>query len=98
MYQAIKKDKSNYTEAAEFSSFPKFAGAIGGIAGGLVLMLGGIIFSSVSYFSGISFHSLDVIAIAAAFIFLAVGAHFLDLMEREKKAKRIEYCKRQGFE
>lgn len=98
MYQVIKKDKSNYTETAEFSSFPKFAGAIGGLAGGLVLMLTGIILSAVSYFSAINFHSLDVLAIVAAFIFSAVGAHFLDLMEKEKKAKRVEYCKRQDFD
>lgn len=68
-----------------------------GIVGGLFLMVTGLILSAISYFYQINFRGLDAALIAAAFIFLAIGSHFLDLMEEKKKSKRIKYCREQGL-
>ena len=72
-------------------------GATVGIGGGLFLMAAGLIFGAISYFDRITFRGPDVASIVAGFIFLAVGMHFLDLMEEEKKTKRIEYCRENGL-
>ncbi|MGI8495488.1 MAG: hypothetical protein ACR2L1_09290 [Pyrinomonadaceae bacterium] len=61
-----------------------FIGAIGGITGGLILMLTGIILSAIAYFDRMSFHGGEVILIVSAFVFLAIGAHFLDSMENRR--------------
>lgn len=72
-------------------------GAAAGIAGGLFLMVTGLILWIISYFERINFRGLDTALIVAGFIFLVIGSHFLDLIDEEKKTKRINYCREHGL-
>jgi uncharacterized membrane protein len=94
MLQEVLGNRISPSNNPKNYSTVKFVGTIGGILGGLFLMLTGVILSIVSYFDRASFHGLEVILIFAAFIFLAIGSHCLDLIESEKKASSIERCKR----
>jgi cytochrome c biogenesis protein CcdA len=80
-----KKVKTN--EAKNFS-FVNFVGAMGGLVSGFVLILSGFILSAVSLFTRTNFNGWEVILIVTGFIFLAMGAHFLDLIDRKNKVKR----------
>ncbi|MCY7348777.1 MAG: hypothetical protein LH614_21520 [Pyrinomonadaceae bacterium] len=62
-------------------------GAVGGIIGGFFLMLTGLILSAVSFIDKMSFLGFEVFLLAAAFVLVTIGSHFLDLIEKEKKAK-----------
>lgn len=88
MRAAVMENKSIKTDEAEKKSFVNLFGAVGGIVGGFILALSGLILSVISFFTRIKFNSWEVILIATAFVFFAIGAHFLDLMDRENKAKR----------
>jgi len=94
MYQAVMENKIVKSKKAK-NSF--IIGAALGIVGGFFLMVTGLILSAISYFYQISFRGLDMVLIVAAFIFLAIGSHFLDLMDEEKKAKRIVFCREHGL-
>ena len=94
MYQAVMENKIVKSKEAKISFI---VGAVGGIGGGLFLMVTGLILSAISYFDQRSFRGLDVALLVAAFMFLAIGSHFLDLTEEEKTAIRIEYCRDQGL-
>ena len=72
-------------------------GASVGLGGGLFLMTTSFIFLAISYFDRLVYRGLDAALFAAGFIFLAIGANFLDLMEEKKKTKRIEYCRENGL-
>lgn len=61
-----------------------------GFIGGLMLLVAGLVLSAIAYFDEISFHGLDVVMIGASFILLMLGAHFLDLAEKEEKRKKKE--------
>lgn len=76
--------------------FESSTGAVGGFTGGSLLMTAGFTLSAVSYFSRINFRNPETILLAAGVGFLAVGAHFLDLIERDKKIERIACYEKYG--
>lgn len=88
MFEAVKKNESAKANDKKIFDFIKFTTAIGGIAGGLVFMLSGLILTVISRFSLSDFRVSETILIAAAFVLLAVGAHFLDLIERDGKLRK----------
>ena len=92
MVQAIMENQSAKLNKKKVST--KFVAAIGGLTGGLFLMLMGLTLSAISYFKQTSFHGLDVIMLVAAFVFLSIGAHFLDKLYATKKAAKIESYKK----
>jgi len=94
MYQAVMENKVIKSKKAR-NSF--LLGAAAGIAGGLFLMVTGLVLWIISSFERLSFRWLDTALIVAGFIFMAIGSHFLDLMDQEKKTKRIEYCREHGL-
>lgn len=72
-------------------------GVVAGIVGGLLLILIGLILSIISYFNQTNFHGLELMLFLGAFVLIAAGAHALDQYEAEEKAKRIAYCKQNGW-
>ncbi len=88
MRAAVSESKNVKTSEAENLSLMNFVGAIGGLTGGFVLMLFGALLSAISLFTQINFHGWGVILILAAFVFLAIGSHFLDLIDGVKRLKR----------
>jgi hypothetical protein len=93
MCQAVIKNKIAESNAAR-NYFP--IAAVGGVVAGLILMLTVLILPAFSYFERIRFEGLEMILTAAAFVFLGTGAHFLDLIDKEKKLKKIK--DHQGFD
>ena len=77
--------------------FIKSVGVVGGIVGGLISMLTGLILSIISYFNRTSFHGVEMILLIASVGLLIIGAHSLDLIEKDKKARRIALCKDAGL-
>jgi hypothetical protein len=70
----------------------KSCGAIGGLLGGLSAPIFGSLFTMVSWFGDPSWHGLHLrtagtVMFAVAIPLLAVGAHCLDLLEKEKKRR-----------
>ena len=82
MYQAVMENKVTKSKEAK-NSF--LLGAAAGIAGGLFLMVTGLILWIISYFERLSFRWLDTALIVAGFIFMAIGSHFPDLTDEEKR-------------
>ena len=68
----------------------KFAGAMCGIALGLVLALTGMTLSVVVYFKGENYHQLEIFLIFAAFALLAGAAHLLELIEAARARMFLE--------
>ncbi len=60
--------------------------AIGGITGGFLLMLSGLILWAMAYFSNTNFNNWEVMLLITAFVFLGIGAHFLDKYSVADKA------------
>ena len=65
-----------------------FVGSFGGLLGGMLLLLAGLFLSTEIFVTKINFHGLEVVLLVLAFFFLGIGAHCLDLMDKERKAKR----------
>lgn len=86
-----ENDKANEKNSA---GFVNFVGAIGGITSGLILLLTGLFLSAISFFNRINFHGWEVISLIAAFVLLAIGAHYLDKIDAAKRAKKIEYYRK----
>ena len=68
--------------------FFMFVGSFGGLLGGMLLLLAGLFLSTEIFVTKINFHGLEVVLLVLAFFFLSIGAHCLDLMDKESKAKR----------
>ncbi len=88
MRAAVMESKNIKTDKAKSFSFVHFVAAIGGIVAGLILMAAGLILSAISFFTQINFDVWEMFLIVSAFVFLTIGAHFLDLIDREKKARK----------
>jgi cytochrome c biogenesis protein CcdA len=87
MRTVVTESRAIKTDKAEKKSLVNLLGAVGGFVGGLILAFSGLILSLITFFSRIKFNRLELILIVAAFVFFATGAHFMDLIEKEKKAK-----------
>ncbi len=97
MLEAVVENEKNKANDKNSGGFVNFIGAIGGITSGLILMLTGLFLSGISFFNRINFHGWDVILLVAAFVFLAIGSHYLDKIDAVKKVKRIESYKMRGL-
>ena len=60
-------------------------GAIGGFFCGLTFLMLGIILSIFSFFEKIDLDRTELILLVTAFILLGLGAHCLDLIEKDKR-------------
>lgn len=97
MFEAVienKDTKSNDKNAPVSIKFPALMVAI---SSGVLFLLAELILSVVSTVNHTSHRGWDVILLVSAFALFGLGAHFLDLIEKEKRAKKIEYCKRNGL-
>lgn len=65
----------------------KKLGAAGSMLLGLILLVAGVILSALAFFEKADFDRSEIIMLAASFVFLGLGAHCLDLLDKERKAK-----------
>lgn len=84
---AITKNEMKDTPA-NFQTLLKKVGATGGLSLGLILLVAGIILSGFALFEKTNFDNAELILIVSSFVLFGSGAHCLDLLEKEKKAKR----------
>ena len=75
------------TKRNTYSSLVKL-GAVGGLLFGLVLLVAGIVLSALAFFENVNFNNTEVIMIALSFTLLGLGAHCLDLLEKDRKSRR----------
>lgn len=87
------ENKNTKTDKGGKSSFVNFAGAVGGIVSGIILMSSGLILWGISSVTLINFNRWEAGLIASSFVSLAVGAHFQDLIDKENKRKRRQKLK-----
>jgi hypothetical protein len=90
MREAFFENKDTKLDKKKDYSVAFKMGAVGGFISGLSLLFTGLLLSAVSYFGQISFHGLEVVMLGASFVFLMLGAHFLDLDEKEEQRKKKE--------
>lgn len=79
------------------SSTMIFTGAVGGIVGGLLFLLAGLALSLIADFEAVDFHGADVASICGAFVFLTVGAHSFDLIDKRRRDGKIRYYAKNGW-
>jgi len=87
MYQAIMK-KEEAVSTGKFSASMMMVMAAGGFAIGVLLMLTGLTLWAFSAAEQKNRDSLEEILILASFVFLGIGAHGLDLMNRAEREER----------
>ena len=87
MREAIFENKAETKK--NYSSRWNSAAAIGFISG-LLLMLAALLVSAFSYVGRLNFNRQELLMFAASFALLMLGAHFLDLAEKEIKRKKKE--------
>ena len=63
-------------------------GAVSGLLIGIVLLAAGIVLSALAFFENVNFNNTEVIMIVSSFTLLGFGAHWLDLLEKDRKARR----------
>lgn len=90
MWEAVFENKDTKQDAKKDQSFLWNLCTAAGFTGGVILLFGGLLLSAVSYFDQISFYGLEAIMIGASFFLFMLGAHFLDLAEKEEKRKKKE--------
>lgn len=90
MREGVFENKDTKQDAKKNRSFLWNLCTAAGFIGGAILLFAGLLLSAVSYFDQISFHGLEVVMIGASFVFLMLGAHFLDLAEKEENRKKKE--------
>ena len=86
MNATIKNETKATT--ANFPNVLKKFGATSGLSLGLIILAAGIILSFFAFFEKTNFDNAELLLIVTSFVFLGLGAHCLDLLEKEKKAKR----------
>lgn len=91
----VKSEKTSSDDRKILSV--KSTPAVIGLTGGFLLMLTGLAVWAISSFTVTPLHSLDLILLISAFVFLGFGAHFLDKADAENKAERIERCRQQAM-
>lgn len=90
MREAVFENKDSKQDAKKDRSFLWNLCTAAGFIGGALLLLAGLLLSAASYFDQISFYGLDAVMIGASFVLLMLGAHFLDLADKEEKRKKKE--------
>lgn len=75
----------------------KSAGVASGIVGGLILILTGLILTIISYFEQNNFDTEEIILLVSGLAFLTIGAHSLDLIEKDKKSRRTALSKERAL-
>ena len=68
--------------------FWQFAMAVGGMTAGVLLMLAGLILWGFSAVESVNRDYLELVLLAAAFVFLGIGAHGLDLVRSAEIKER----------
>lgn len=68
-----------------FKNHGRKIGAMGGFFCGLTLMTLGIILSIFSFIEKMNFDRTELILLLSAFVLLGLGAHCLDLIEKDKR-------------
>lgn len=86
MNATIKNETKATT--ANFHILLKKFGATSGLSLGLILLVTGIILSVFAFFEKTNFDNAELIMIVTSFVFLGLGAHCLDLLEKGKISKR----------
>ncbi len=86
MNATIKNEVKN--SPANFSVIWKSYGATISFSLGLAFLLTGIILTIFAFFEKTSFDKTEIALIISSFVLFGLGAHCLDLLEMEKKAKR----------
>lgn len=81
--ETVSDKKKNHLLLWNFS-------AAAGFIGGSFLMVAGLILSAISYFDKINFHRLEVAVLVASIVLLMLGAHFLDLADKQIKQQKKE--------
>ena len=71
-----------------FSFALKRFGAACGLCLGFILLITGIILSCFAFLEKTNFDTTEIILIVTSFVLFGCGAHCLDLLEKEKQAKR----------
>lgn len=90
MLEAVFENKDTKEDTKKDRSFLWNLCTAAGFGGGAILLIAGLVLSAVSYVDQISFHGLNVVMLGASFVFLMLGAHFLDLAEKEERRKKKE--------
>lgn len=90
MSEAVFENKEAKRESKQDHSILWNLYTAAGFGGGVILLFAGLLLSAVSYLDQISFHGLDVVMLAASFVLFMLGAHFLDLAEKEAKRQKKE--------
>lgn len=90
MYRAVirRENETIKTDAGKIYKATLIIGSIGGIVGGLLMSLFGIFLSAEAYLTKIPTHKVEVFFLVSSFLLLALGAHCLDLIEKERRSKR----------
>jgi hypothetical protein len=90
MLEAVFENKDIKRDIKKDHSFLWNLCTAAGFGGGVILLFAGLLLSAVSYFDQVSFHSMDVGTLGVSFVLFMLGAHFLDLAEKEAKRKKKE--------
>jgi hypothetical protein len=97
MFEAVIENKDTKSNDKNAPVSIKIAALMVAFSSGALFLLAELILSVVSFVNHTSYRGWDVILLVAAFALFGLGAHFLDLIEKEKKAKKIDYCKKHGL-
>ena len=90
MYQMVIKENINSVKDSKRKTyhFLIVTGTFVGLIGGILLMLTGLILATEVFVAKINFHSIEVVFLVLSFIFLGIGTHCLDLMDKKRRTKR----------
>lgn len=98
MYQmAIKQNQTVNISNKEVYKKLLMLGAVGGIVLGVLLSLIGIFLSIEVFAAHFETHRLEILFLVSSFVFLAVGAHCMDKIDKVRKPERVERCQRNGL-
>ncbi len=86
MNTAIRKEMQCASENS--MSLTKKLGAAGGLLFGSISFATGVALSILASFERINFDNTEIILLTSAFALLGLGAHCLDLLEKERKTNR----------
>lgn len=96
MYQNVMTNRGKKADEGNTFSL-NYIVAIGGITGGFLLMLSGLILWAMAFFSNTNFNGWEVILLVTAFVFLGIGAHFMDKYSVADKALETKPHNKNGL-